>query len=132
MCNTRCKIAFQMSKKQKIYYILRVILLAINNSSDITNLVQPKLFYSTALLLTLVIMSSFLNQDSFDQVKVEPTPVLALSNLLRNLYMFLDIREFRVENLKTIKKKIVLILWCQICSKMALIVSKLLRKILIF
>ena len=53
-------------------------------------------------------MRDFLNQGSFDKVKVGPTPVLALSNLLRNLYMFLDIREFRVENFETIKKKTVL------------------------
>ena len=39
-----------------------------------------------------------LNQGSFDHVKVGPTPVLELHNLLRQIHMFLDIVEFRVEN----------------------------------
>ena len=39
-----------------------------------------------------------LHQASFYQVKVGPTPFLALHNLWRNLHMFLDILELRVEN----------------------------------
>ena len=39
-----------------------------------------------------------LNQASFDHVKVRPTPVLSLHNLLRQIHMFLDILELRVEN----------------------------------
>ena len=41
-----------------------------------------------------------LDQASFDHVKVGPTPVLALHNLWRQIHMFLDILEFRVENQK--------------------------------
>ena len=39
-----------------------------------------------------------LNQASFDPVKVGPTPVLALQNLGRQIYMFLDILVFSIEN----------------------------------
>ena len=42
-------------------------------------------------------------QASFDHVKVGPTSVLALHSLCRQLHMFLDILEFRVEN-KTKRK----------------------------
>ena len=41
-----------------------------------------------------------LHQGSFDHVKVGPRPVLELHNLWRQIYMFLDILEFRVENRK--------------------------------
>ena len=37
-------------------------------------------------------------QGSFDHVKVGPTPVLELHNLWRQIHIFLDILEFRVEN----------------------------------
>ena len=39
-----------------------------------------------------------LYQASFDYVKVGPTPVLALHNLWRQIYIFLDILECRVKN----------------------------------
>ena len=40
----------------------------------------------------------FIYQASFDHVKVGPTLILALHNLWRQIHMFLDILEFRVEN----------------------------------
>ena len=43
-----------------------------------------------------------LDQGSLDQVKVGPTPVLELHNLWRQIHMFLDILEFRIENTKNI------------------------------
>ena len=59
----------------------------------------------------------FVYQASFDNVKVWPTPVFALHNLWRNLRMFLDILEFRVEKKKKIISKTVLIMWSQIVEK---------------
>ena len=41
-------------------------------------------------------------QVSLDYVKVGPTPVLELHNLWRQIHMFLDIPEFRIENNKNI------------------------------
>ena len=37
-------------------------------------------------------------QGSYDHVKVGPMPVLALHNLGRQIHMFLDILEFKVES----------------------------------
>ena len=44
--------------------------------------------------------TKYIYQGSFDHVKVGPTTVLALHNLLRQIHMLLDILEFRVENNK--------------------------------
>ena len=41
-----------------------------------------------------------IHQGSFDHVKVRPTTVLVFHNLWRQMHMFLDILEFRVENQK--------------------------------
>ena len=43
-----------------------------------------------------------LHQASFDHVKVGPPPVLELLNLWRQIHMFLDILELRVEEEKNI------------------------------
>ena len=56
---------------------------------------------------------------SFDHVKVGPTPVLALHHLWRKIHMFLDILEFRVENKIKSLTKTVLVMWSQICGKVA-------------
>ena len=45
-----------------------------------------------------------LHQASFDHVNVCPSLYLALSNLLRNLHMFLGILEYRVEKKEMLKK----------------------------
>ena len=69
------------------------------------------------------------SSKSFDHVKVGPTPVLVLHNLWRQMHMFLDILEFRVEKKtksyfeKNCFGNVVPDLW-----KMAKIVFKLLRK----
>ena len=44
-------------------------------------------------------------QGSFDHVKVRPTPVLELHNVWRQIHMFLDILEFRIENKKKYLEK---------------------------
>ena len=49
-------------------------------------------YRKTAKLFNILI------QVSFDQVKVGPSPFSALRNLWRNLHMFLDILELRVES----------------------------------
>ena len=60
------------------------------------------------------------NYGSFDHVKVIPTPVLALNNLWRQIHMFLNMLEFKVENKeKLFRKKNVLVMWSQTCGNMA-------------
>ena len=49
--------------------------------------------------------SSMVYQGSFDHVRVGPTPVLELHNLWRQIHMFLDILEFRIENKKELFRK---------------------------
>ena len=46
------------------------------------------------------------NQASFDHVKVGPTPIFALYNLWRQIHMFLDILEFRIEDKKEYLEKL--------------------------
>ena len=44
-------------------------------------------------------------QGSFDYLKVGPSPLLELHNLWRQIHMFLDILEFRIENKKKYLEK---------------------------
>ena len=50
--------------------------------------------------LPFYVINHYIHQASFDHVKVGPTLVLELHNLWRQIHMFLDILEFRVENQK--------------------------------
>ena len=85
-----------------------------------SNKIDRSCLVGTVLQTVLPLISS-LYQASFDLVKDEPTPVLALHNLWRQIHMFQDIQEFRVENSKKYWGKTV---WSHICGKMALNIHK--------
>ena len=61
--------------------------------------------YMCCGILITIFLYVLLYQALFDHVKVGLTPILALHNLWRQIYMFLDILEFKVENKKKVFRK---------------------------
>ena len=80
---------------------------------------QPAFNNLKTIKESLTKVKLFWYQGSFDHVKFGPTPVLESRNLWRQIHIFLDILEFRVENKIKYFEKTVLVMWSQTCGKTA-------------